>query len=435
MYNEYSEVGWFSNPSAFNLYDENTFSRSTKFLISSTVVHVLFFASLILLGSLFDEILPPQTLEISFVDASASSAPSLAAPAVKIPQATVALNAPSHSGAKDSAAPKASDVVVQAQRKAHAKTKATQLASRKTLPTKTHAVPKTLDTSSVENLMNRPVVLKADAFKMKDLDETLNSVDKEESKKLNLAKAQIRAESQAALLAQQEQDDSLRRQLEGEKAQSAQRIAALKAQHQAELQAARSAEEQRAAQEAAQEAEAAAAERAANENLRQQIEAQALEAERAEAEAHAGAAADREAAAKAAAREAEAREAALSAKAAASDSRGDGTGGVNGPVRDVSELRAIPGNKRPEYDSSDRLAGRQGQVDFLAYVGKDGRVSKFKLIKSTGHRSLDAKTYAAIKTWRFFPGQEGWVEIPFRWDLKGGPQEMPATLRRKISQR
>jgi TonB family protein len=109
--------------------------------------------------------------------------------------------------------------------------------------------------------------------------------------------------------------------------------------------------------------------------------------------------------------------------------------GVNGRVRSLEDIKQMPGNRKPYYDPEDRLARRQGAVSFLAYVSKDGKITQFKLLQGTGHRTLDAKTLNAIRSWRFYPGQEGWVEIPFKWDLKGGPQEMPATLRRKISQK
>ena len=139
--------------------------------------------------------------------------------------------------------------------------------------------------------------------------------------------------------------------------------------------------------------------------------------------------------------------AALAAAAAAEGERAEKAqkeGGAGSPaqniagatetVRSLEELRQVPGNHKPEYDSEDRLRQRQGEVSILAYVSKEGLPTQFKMVKSTGHRTLDLKTLKALKTWKFYPGQEGWVEIPFKWDLKGGPQEMPATLRRKVSQ-
>ena len=121
-------------------------------------------------------------------------------------------------------------------------------------------------------------------------------------------------------------------------------------------------------------------------------------------------------------------------KIASASGTENGTGKGTGEIRALEDLKQISGNKRPAYDADDRLKGRQGEVAFLAYVAKNGGIAEFKLIKSSGHRQLDAKTLKALRDWKFQPGQEGWVEIPFKWDLKGGPQEMPATLRRaKVS--
>jgi TonB family protein len=105
--------------------------------------------------------------------------------------------------------------------------------------------------------------------------------------------------------------------------------------------------------------------------------------------------------------------------------------GVADGVRQLEQLKQKPGNKRPSYDNEDRLRGRQGKVSLLAYISKDGRPVQFKMLQSSGHRSLDLKTLAAVKSWRFYPGQEGWVEIPIQWDLRGRPEEAPATLRRQ----
>ena len=78
----------------------------------------------------------------------------------------------------------------------------------------------------------------------------------------------------------------------------------------------------------------------------------------------------------------------------------------------------------------ERLQRHEGQVTYLAYVTDQGRLTDFILAESSGHANLDGKTLAALKKWRFYPGQEGWVEIPFKWDIKGGVQEMPTLLRR-----
>ena len=90
----------------------------------------------------------------------------------------------------------------------------------------------------------------------------------------------------------------------------------------------------------------------------------------------------------------------------------------------------MPGNPRPQYSNDERMRRDQGQVIFYAYISTAGNPSQFKLAQSTGFRNLDGKTLAALKKWRFYPGQEGWVELPFKWDIKGGVQEMPTLLRR-----
>ena len=106
-----------------------------------------------------------------------------------------------------------------------------------------------------------------------------------------------------------------------------------------------------------------------------------------------------------------------------------------GDIRGLENIRQMPGNPRPSYSENERAQRQQGEVIFWAYVSKDGRLVEFKQTKSTGHSSLDQKTLAALKQWKFYPGQEGWVEIPFRWDIRGWPQEMSALSRSKLSQK
>lgn len=107
---------------------------------------------------------------------------------------------------------------------------------------------------------------------------------------------------------------------------------------------------------------------------------------------------------------------------------GSQSGGI---VRKLEDLRQKPGNPRPSYDVSDRMNGLSGTIIVNAYVTKEGNLTLFRLIQSTGHRNLDRKTLAALKDWKFYPGQEGWVELPFKWDLKGGVQQKPTLLQRR----
>ncbi len=128
----------------------------------------------------------------------------------------------------------------------------------------------------------------------------------------------------------------------------------------------------------------------------------------------------------------------LASDKAASQIGGEGMnafGAANGPVRSIENLRQIAGNPKPQYSMQERFDKQQGTVVFQAFVTPQGSLQQFKLLQSTGHRNLDGKSLAALKKWKFYPGQQGWVEIPQTWNLKGEVEEMPTTLRRKVSQR
>lgn len=184
---------------------------------------------------------------------------------------------------------------------------------------------------------------------------------------------------------------------------------------------------------------------------RRKAEAASLAALQAQEEAEQAAAAEKaEMAAKAqeranaeAARQATARQQADLAKAAeqrrqnlsTAKAARDRENGSGGGVRSLAELKQMPGNPRPQYDPNERLKGQRGQVTFLAYITKEGNISKLKTVALSGFENLDRKSLEAVKKWKFYPGQEGWVEIPFSWDLKGDTQEMPSLLRRSFSQR
>lgn len=218
---------------------------------------------------------------------------------------------------------------------------------------------------------------------------------------------------------------------ERERAESAAKMSALRqAQSRAEL------ERVREAREKAQEAARLNASKIADENRQKKAQAQAAELAAAEARYQASAKAAAQAAAQAA--EADRAQAAAAAMAKQGELQGS-KGGASEPhqessVRPLEDIKQMPGNERPIYDEDDRLAGRGGQVVFYAFITNAGQPSDFKLIQSSGHKSLDLKTLKAIRGWKFYPGQEGWIEIPFQWDLKGEPTAIGGTLR-KVSQK
>jgi TonB family protein len=128
--------------------------------------------------------------------------------------------------------------------------------------------------------------------------------------------------------------------------------------------------------------------------------------------------------------------AAASSGADSKSDSGTGTGSSSssgsegsGPIRTLSQILQMPNNPRPQYSKDERLQGQQGLVIFHAFISQDGIPQNFNLVKSTGFRNLDKKSLQALKEWRFKPGQEGWVELTFSWNLKGEPQPLSRPLR------
>ena len=407
----YAEIGWYNQKYGQSLLTEDTEGRSMKFLASSTVLHILFFASLWMVGDWMSEILPPAAIEISFLDTSATTAPEKTAPIVS-----------QHSGETTATASK---VVMKSVRLSNRSSRSVG-GARKSNAAPVRSVPKTLDTSAFEKaIAAAPPKIKVLKMYDQDLDETFSSLRQEKNQKAVQMKKQLELSNEEDLLEQNTKAMAARQRLQQENADANARIQSLKSQHQSDVAAAKAAGEKADAAED----DRWAAEQAAEEARISALAAQMQNADQAAAETRASAAADRAAMERASQAEAQ------RARAASDQVARTGDGGASGKIRDVSELRAVPGNQRPHYDSIDRLQGRQGEVAFLAFVTKDGSVTQFKLLKSTGYRELDAKTFAAIRSWKFYPGQQGWVEIPFKWDLKGGAQEMPARLRTKVSSR
>jgi TonB family protein len=116
------------------------------------------------------------------------------------------------------------------------------------------------------------------------------------------------------------------------------------------------------------------------------------------------------------------------------DQLGTEVAGAPTGIRSLDQLRQMPGNPRPQYDIEERRRGDSGKASYVAYITKEGVPVKFRQTRSTGHANLDSKTLAALKKWRFYPGQEGWVEMPFQWDIKGNAEQDGGRLRAAVSQ-
>lgn len=347
-----------------------------RFVILSGLVHVVAAAAILVNNHIPENETEKDVVEIQVASAVSevsemNSAPETAPVAEETaPAAPMAVEAPAATEEVVAAAPEPVKPVVQK-------------------PVAKPAPQATIDDIKTPTLNESPVVVKTEKptekLDTQDIDQELNKVDEQQ---LNAATTQI-----------DEDTAKLEQSLEESSAAAAAQI--------------KKQDEEAAAQVAAR--------------------AEALRKEQAAAVAAAAAEAEKKAQAEEAVK--------LAAAQATTTAEGDGTGEKNagpGPVstevRSLENLRQMPGNPKPQYDQAERLRGDKGLIVFQAFVTQDGRLTDFKLLQSTGHRNLDGKTLKALKQWKFYPGQEGWVELPFDWNLKGGPQEMPAYLRRKVGQ-
>jgi protein TonB len=98
------------------------------------------------------------------------------------------------------------------------------------------------------------------------------------------------------------------------------------------------------------------------------------------------------------------------------------------------DLKQAPGNKAPSYPINARLEKRQGQVELVYRVTKEGKVADIQVAKSSGSKDLDNEAVRAIGQFHFVPGQEGWAHHPVNFTLKGPVAALPSRLRTKGAQ-
>jgi len=97
-------------------------------------------------------------------------------------------------------------------------------------------------------------------------------------------------------------------------------------------------------------------------------------------------------------------------------------------------LRQLPGNHPPLYPLKARLENRQGQLELLYRVTKEGQVVDLQVLATSGFKDLDQEALRAIADFRFVPGQEGWARHPVAFFLKGPAAPLPSKLRSKGAQ-
>ncbi len=95
------------------------------------------------------------------------------------------------------------------------------------------------------------------------------------------------------------------------------------------------------------------------------------------------------------------------------------------------DLRQLPGNKSPNYPLQARVQKRQGHLELLYRVTKEGKVADMQIAKSSGYKDLDDEALRAIAQFKFVPGQEGWARHPVAFNLKGEMSPLPSRLRSK----
>ncbi len=410
--------------------DARSEARTYSFVALSTVAHVAMATAVMVMQIDLPKSQPQDLTQIEILSASSPAAAALSQAPVEAPTSKSAL-APEPSVLQPeeivvAPAPKVkahSEKVVAAAKTSKA-TKAAPIEA-KALKTEPKEIPAVLPIVENADLDSSSVAEAQTELKEEDIADDLSKVDQEESAKVAAAHAALAEETDQEMKAQEEKLAAIQKANEEETAKQAKADADKRAKEKQALLAAV------AAQQAAEKAEAA-----------KQAEMARQQHEQAEKIRQAEAARKAEQARIAAAEEKARQDAAVAAQAAAIAAAGQGNGGnqqqaqaagqgSGDQVRSLDELRQMPGNPKPSYDSQDRLYKRQGDVAFLAYVSREGSLVQFKMVKSSGHRELDAKTLKAIKGWKFYPGQEGWVEIPYNWNLKGEPQVLPTTLRRR----
>ncbi len=361
----------------------------SRFVILSGLVHVVAAAAIIVNNHIPENETEKDVVEIQVASAVSETSDMSSAPQTA-PVAEEASPAP--------AAPVAQEEVVAAIPEPAPVPKPTPVAAKSVAPVAKPAPQATIDDIKTPTLDESPVVVKTEKptekLDTQDIDQELNKVDEQQ---LKAATTQI-----------DEDTAKVEQSLEKSTAAAAEQI--------------KKQDEEAAAQVAAR-AEALRKEKELEEAKAASLAAAAV------AEAEKKAQAEEEAA-----KLAEANAAATTEVGEGSGEKNAGPGPVSSEVRSLENLRQMPGNPKPQYDQAERLRGDKGVVVFQAFVTQDGRLTDFKLLQSTGFRNLDGKTLKALKQWKFYPGQEGWVELPFDWNLKGGPQEKPAYLRRKVGQ-
>jgi TonB family protein len=116
--------------------------------------------------------------------------------------------------------------------------------------------------------------------------------------------------------------------------------------------------------------------------------------------------------------------------AGAGSGSGSGSGiPVGVQIRDASKLVPASGNRAFVYPQQDRLKRREGTAWVVGRVTQQGSIAEVYLERSSGSKTMDDEAMRTFRTWKFMPGQEGYVRQPVQFVLQGEAEEVKATLR------
>ncbi len=80
-------------------------------------------------------------------------------------------------------------------------------------------------------------------------------------------------------------------------------------------------------------------------------------------------------------------------------------------------------NPAPKYPNISKILKEQGKVILRLLINKNGVISNFSILQSSGYKRLDDSAIETIKKWQFIPAKKGtesidsFVEIPFIFSL------------------
>ena len=94
-------------------------------------------------------------------------------------------------------------------------------------------------------------------------------------------------------------------------------------------------------------------------------------------------------------------------------------------------------SRRPEYPLEARRKRQVGDGRFRLYIGKSGRVTSVKMLRSTGHSLLDNAAVKAYMSWKAPPGLRREADVPVSFSMVEGsfspPHQMPPFVVREFT--